>query len=420
MSDYDYNVKVILIGDDAAGKEYLTNRFSKSYFQHNYKYTIGIDFRLKILRVQGRAIKMQLWELVSGDRFKSLAKMYYRGASAAIIIFDILNPAFQYNLEESIQMIRDRSGDIPIALLIFKAQSQEFQVISGVETMLTADNYDESLLTESSFRLNKNPEVIFTKLAEHIIKRFLISPPPRPLKRPSDIRNEFIINKYLKLKLEYDNTNIYVGGRLFRQCKYLLLDITVNGERDYGEIESIDEAAEKLDSSMERGRLRKYYISPDIEFWGHCSNLQVWYEHEYDTRILHRNLAFPLLKALVEVGDPVAEKVFKEEIALRLVSGYPSVVYYLINQGYLKYFNKDEIDSLLNDRDFLKNLPNWFNDFEDIPKFISKMIKEKLFKLTCPRCKAKVSSASVKKFLAGTSLRCERCKGNILDDYIEM
>ncbi|MFW9867870.1 MAG: hypothetical protein ACFFEN_17380 [Candidatus Thorarchaeota archaeon] len=419
MSDYDYNVKVILIGDDSAGKENLANHFSKSYFQYDYKYTIGIDFRIKILRLQGRAIKMQLWELVSGDRFKSLAKMYYRGASGAIIIFDILNPAFQYNLEESIQMIRDRSGDIPIALLIFKAQSQEFQVISGVETMLTADNYDESLLTESSFRLNENPEVIFTKLAEHIIERFLISPPPRPLKRPSDIRNEFIINKYLKLRLEYDNTNIYVGDRLFRQCKYLLLDITVNGERDYGEIESIDEAAEKLDSSMERGRSRKYYISPDIEFWGHCSNLQVWYEHEYDTRILHRNLAFPLLKALVEVGDPVAEKVFKEEIALRLVSGYPSVVYYLINQGYLKYFNKDEIDSLLNDRDFLKNLPNWFNDFEDIPKFMSKLIKERLSKLTCPRCKARVSSTSVNIFLAGASLRCERCKGNILDDNTE-
>jgi len=418
MSEFDYNVKVVVIGDDSEGKEYLTNHFSKSYFQHNFKYTIGIEFRVKTLRVQERTLKMQLWELVSAERFKSLAQMYYSGASGAIIIFDSLKPEFRFNLEESIQMIRDRSGDIPIVLLIFKAQTKEFQVISGVEAMLTADNYDESVITESSFRLNENPEVIFTKLAEYIIERFLISPPPRRLKRPPDIRNEFIINKYLKLRLEDDKTNIYVGGKLFRQCKYLLLDIPLNGERDYSEIESIDEAAEKLDRSMERGQPREFNIAPDIEFWGHCSNLQVWYEQEYDTRILHRNLAFPLLRALVEAGDPVAEKVFKEEIALRLVSGYPSVVHYIINQGYLKYFNNDELDSLLNDREFLKNLPNWFNDFEDKPKPMSKMIKEKLKKLRCPRCNARISNASVNKFLASASLRCERCESNILDDYL--
>jgi hypothetical protein len=194
-----------------------------------------------------------------------------------------------------------------------------------------------------------------------------------------------------------------------------LLDIPLNGERDYGEIESVDEAADKLDHSMEIRHSRRYYISPDIEFWGHCSNLQVWHENEYDTRILHSNLAFPLLKALLEVGDPVAEKVFKEEIALRLASGYPSVVHHLINQGYLRYLNKDEIDSLLNDRNFIKNLPNCYKDFDDIPKQLSKVIKEKLNKLTCPHCNAGVSSAAVNKFLAFASLICERCKGNILD-----
>ena len=79
----------------------------------------------------------------------------------------------------------------------------------------------------------------------------------------------------------------------------------------------------------------KYEIDPETEFWGHCSNLQSWYKHDYDTRLLHSNLSFPLLKRLTKVGDPLANKVFKEEIAKRLASGYGTVIDYLTEEGYL-------------------------------------------------------------------------------------
>ncbi len=416
MSDCDYNVKVVLIGDDTEGKAYLASSFSKSYFKTDYKYTIGVDFHVNTLGVLGKTMKMQLWDLISEERFRSLVPIYYRGAMGAIIIFDISKSNFRNNIDDTIQMIREQAGDIPIVLLTFNHHSEEIQAVSGVEVMLTADNYNSSAFTEISSKPNQNPELICNKLAEHIIERCKILPPPRPLGRPLSTRPEFIINKHLKLRLEYGNTNIYVGGRLFKQCKYLLLDIPVTNTTDYNGIESIDEAAEKLDHSMERGKPRKYHLSPDIEFWGHCSNLQVWYENDYDSRILHRNLAFPLLNALVKVGDPLAKKVFKEEIALRLASGYPSVVQHLINQDYLKYLNKEEINSLLEDRNFIKNLPKWFNDFRDIPKWLSKRIKAKLNDLKCPHCGSKISHSSIKKFLEGKSVRCESCNANIIKD----
>ncbi|MBA7513595.1 hypothetical protein ES705_05611 [subsurface metagenome] len=334
----------------------------------------------------------------------------------AIIIFDISKSNFRDNLDDTIQMIREQIGDISIVLLTFNPHSEEIQAVSGVEVMLTADNYNDSAFTEISSKPNQNPEVIFNKLAEHIIERCAISPPPRPLGRPRSTRTEFIINKYLKLRLEYGNTNIYVGGRLFKQCKYLLLDIPITNATDYNEIDSIDEAAEKLDRSMERGQPRKYHLSPDIEFWGHCSNLQVWYENDYDSRILHRNLAFPLLSALVKVGDPLAKKIFKEEIALRLASGYSSVVQHLINQDYLKYLNKEEINSLLEDRNFIKNLPKWFNDFRDIPKWLSKRIKAKLNDLKCPHCGSKISDVLINNFLNGKSMICEFCYTAVIKD----
>jgi len=160
---------------------------------------------------------------------------------------------------------------------------------------------------------------------------------------------EFMINQYLKLKLQGGRTNIFVKNRLFRQCMYLLINIPVNKIEDYDEIKSIDEAAAKLDRSMERNHRK---VPPETEFWGHCSNIQAWADNEYDTRILHRNLAFPLLKALVDAGDPVAKKKFKEEIAIRYATGHPTVIRFLTQNGYLYYLTEDEFESMLIDIDF--------------------------------------------------------------------
>jgi len=155
-----------------------------------------------------------------------------------------------------------------------------------------------------------------------------------------------------------------VKGKRFKQCKYLLLNIAVDDISSFDKIQSVDEAAEEV-----RARLIKRYgnnyqlgddeddvfddkIPPEVEFWGHCSNMQVWYENNYDTRLLHRWLAFPLLKELTEAGDPVAKKVFREEIAKRYASGHPSVVETLRNGGYLNYLSSDEIGGIIDELKF--------------------------------------------------------------------
>ena len=131
---------------------------------------------------------------------------------------------------------------------------------------------------------------------------------------------------------------------------YLLLNIPVDRIRDYDPIDSIDEAAEVLDRSLEGSR-SQHLITPEEEFVGHCSNIQVWAENDYDTRILHRNLAFPLLKALCDAGDLIARRKFKEEIAMRYATGHPTVVRFLTQNGYLHYLTEDEFESILIDID---------------------------------------------------------------------
>ncbi len=166
---------------------------------------------------------------------------------------------------------------------------------------------------------------------------------------------EFKINDYISLKLESKKTVIYVAGEPFKQCKFLLLNIPIDEIKSFDEIESIDEAAEKLDRSMESKR-EQIKIPPETEFWGHCSNLQVWVENDYNTRLLYSNLAFPLLKKLTEAGDPAAKRVFKEEIAKRFASGYIPVITYLAKKGYLNYLNKEEISTLFKECNFTSEI----------------------------------------------------------------
>lgn len=191
--------------------------------------------------------------------------------------------------------------------------------------------------------LNYLPKLTKINLASNKIKFF-----PKSLTHYV-IMAEFKINKYITLRLENYETIIYIQDRRFNVCKYLLLHIPMDNITEYDLLDSIDEAAEKLDRSLEYPAENQIKIMPYTEFWGHCSNLQVWAENNYDSRLLHRNLAFPLLKKLADVGDQTANRVFKEEIAKRIINGNFTVFLYLLKQGYLSYLTKDEIKFILDD-----------------------------------------------------------------------
>ncbi len=163
------------------------------------------------------------------------------------------------------------------------------------------------------------------------------------------VLQEFKINKHITLKL-LDNatlgkksTRIFIDNSPFLQCMYIMLNNPQENPLQ-SEIDSIDEATEKLDSRLEFFFSPPTPISPESIFWAHCSNLQVWYELGYDSRILHSNLSFPLLKKLVDVGDPKAKQVFKEEIAKRILDQYLPVTIYLLDERYLDYLNDSEIE----------------------------------------------------------------------------
>jgi len=151
---------------------------------------------------------------------------------------------------------------------------------------------------------------------------------------------EFIINQYISLRLIDAKTVIIIGGKEFLTCKSLLFNIPISRLKEINKIESYDNLSrfQKLKSQQ--------MITPEDEFWGHCSNLQFWFENRYNSCLLDHKLAFPLLKELTNAGDPIAKKVFVEEIARRFNSGNLKVRQYLIKEGFLGYLSEEEMSIL--------------------------------------------------------------------------
>jgi len=166
---------------------------------------------------------------------------------------------------------------------------------------------------------------------------------------------EYKINRFIKLRLEKGKTIIYINNKPFKQCKYVLIKKRVNDLKDLLEIESIDDLAQQsiddltvdLEHSLERAEEGIINIPIEDRFWVHCSNLQVWAENNYNTRLIHSNLAFPLLKRLTEVGDFKAANLFKFEILKRFIDGSDITREFLIEEKYLDHLGEEEFRSVL-------------------------------------------------------------------------
>jgi len=164
---------------------------------------------------------------------------------------------------------------------------------------------------------------------------------------------EFKISDLLTVKLEDNKTIIYINDVKIIQCKYLLLnELSFDSETKEFLIEklSIDTQSKNLNHSLEL--IDENDIPPEVEFWAHSSNLQAWYEHEYNTQLLHSNLAFPLLRKLTQAGDKIAKQVFKKEIINRFRDGNLNVMTFLIIEGYLDELSIEESDNLYQELDF--------------------------------------------------------------------
>lgn len=95
MEDYKYLFKVVLIGNAGVGKTCLVRRFTQGLFPPGQGATIGVDFMIKTVEVDGDKVKLQIWDTAGQERFRSITQSYYRSANALILVYDIsCQPSF--------------------------------------------------------------------------------------------------------------------------------------------------------------------------------------------------------------------------------------------------------------------------------------------------------------------------------------
>ncbi|XP_063953639.1 ras-related protein Rab-7L1-like [Lytechinus pictus] len=82
--------KVIIVGDSLVGKTTFVHRYVSGKFDPGFKTTVGVDFALKkIERSKQDIVRLQLWDIAGQERVSSLTRVYYKDASACVIMFDV-------------------------------------------------------------------------------------------------------------------------------------------------------------------------------------------------------------------------------------------------------------------------------------------------------------------------------------------
>lgn len=91
---FDYQFRLILIGDSTVGKSSLLKCFTEGKFAELSDPTVGVDFFARLIEVKdGTRIKLQLWDTAGQERFRSITKSYYRNSVGALLVYDVCNRA---------------------------------------------------------------------------------------------------------------------------------------------------------------------------------------------------------------------------------------------------------------------------------------------------------------------------------------
>lgn len=98
--EFDALYKIVLIGESNTGKTSMLLRFADNMFSENYLCTIGVDFKIKTLKVDNKVVKLQIWDTAGQERFRSISLAYYRNSHGCLAIYDIANRASFDSIEE--------------------------------------------------------------------------------------------------------------------------------------------------------------------------------------------------------------------------------------------------------------------------------------------------------------------------------
>ncbi|KAG8376446.1 hypothetical protein BUALT_Bualt09G0064200 [Buddleja alternifolia] len=159
-ADYDYLIKLLLIGDSGVGKSCLLLRFSDGSFTTSFITTIGIDFKIRTIELDGKRIKLQIWDTAGQERFRTITTAYYRGAMGILLVYDVTDESSFNNIRNWIRNIEQHASDNVNKIL----------AVPTSKGQALADEYGIKFF-ETSAKTNMNVEEVFFSIARDIKQR---------------------------------------------------------------------------------------------------------------------------------------------------------------------------------------------------------------------------------------------------------
>jgi len=171
---YDATFKIILFGDPNVGKKTLVQGFLTDLFESDQSMTIGVDFEVKSLAVDGKKVKLQIFHFGGEKRFRFLLSTYVRGSRGGLFLYDITNYSSLAHIDDWLSVIRKeiRAEDIfPIIVVGNKADLVEEREVSSVKAAKIAKSRGVNGFIEISSKTGENVEKAFEALTSLMLDK---------------------------------------------------------------------------------------------------------------------------------------------------------------------------------------------------------------------------------------------------------
>ena len=73
----------------AVGKSCILLQFTDNKFRYQHELTIGVEFGAKTIDINGKSVKIQIWDTAGQEAFQAITRTYYKGAIGALLVYDI-------------------------------------------------------------------------------------------------------------------------------------------------------------------------------------------------------------------------------------------------------------------------------------------------------------------------------------------